>query len=361
MPPLPRVFLDIASPAVNGRLIFELFVNDVPITCDNFKALCTGINKNSLSYRGTIFHRIVAAPDPFIVQGGDIVNNDGTSGLSIFGDSFDDENLAWRNVDQEGLLVMANQGPDSNSSQFFISLTAAPHLDGRCVVFGSLVAGRDVLKSFANVPVNEDDDDRPLKGQEPTITNSGELIFKKKERTKPSVSASIISTTTTTDFDAKNKLDIKTRQSLSGSPIKYETNANESKKSRHPLSRTISSLRKTSSPPDRCQPSPSAASKEHDRDLSLPSRRDSDRNNSGQRYDNRSRDKRHYNFNEGRLRSNTSSWHNDSRSRTSRDRDRDRDRDRNRDRDLDRDRGRSKSPQPKPIKYKGRGNMVYQE
>ncbi|KAG9856153.1 hypothetical protein KCU77_g5697, partial [Aureobasidium melanogenum] len=118
-PNRPRVFLEITignEPA--GRLTIELFTDQTPKTCENFRALCAGSHKN-LSYALSPFHRII---DEFMVQGGDITRGDGTGGDSIYGGDFEDENLGWRDMDAAGLVCMANRGKATNSSQFFITL-----------------------------------------------------------------------------------------------------------------------------------------------------------------------------------------------------------------------------------------------
>lgn len=115
----PRVFFDIESRAAAGRVFIELFVDETPKTCENFRQLCTGESKTEdgtrLCYQGSTLHRIVA-PE-FIVQGG------GEVGTSIYGGKFEDENLGWRKIDAKGLVCMANSGPDTNESQFFITVS----------------------------------------------------------------------------------------------------------------------------------------------------------------------------------------------------------------------------------------------
>ncbi|KAK9377854.1 cyclophilin-like domain-containing protein [Lipomyces chichibuensis] len=180
--PSPRVYMDLVSPAVTGRIIIELFAKDAPKTCENFRCLCTGEHGPELCYKGSIFHRVIADPD-FMVQGGDITNGDGTGGVSIYGETFADENLDWRHIDARGLVCMANRGPDTNSSQFFITLIPCPELDGKHVVFGRVIPeSMHVLDMFANVVTDPENDDRPIPDHEPRIVQCGELIFKKKKR-----------------------------------------------------------------------------------------------------------------------------------------------------------------------------------
>lgn len=111
-----------------------------------------------------------------MVQGGDITAGDGTGGVSIFGPEFDDENLDWRSLDAPGLLCMANRGPDTNNSQFFITLADSSHLNGKHTVFGHLISGQQVLDAMTKVPV--DDNDRPKVPV--TISSCGELERRKK-------------------------------------------------------------------------------------------------------------------------------------------------------------------------------------
>jgi len=121
-----------------------------------------------------------------MIQGGDITAGDGTGGLSIYGPTFADENLGWRPLDSPYLVCMANRGPDTNSSQFFITLDACEHLNGKHTVFGHVVGGKDVVDKLAQVKV--DADDKPL--QEIHISNSGELQRRKKPSAPPSQTAS---------------------------------------------------------------------------------------------------------------------------------------------------------------------------
>ena len=119
-----------------GQLNFKLYEDDCPKTTANFIALCSGQNKESLSYKDAPFHRIVT---DFMIQGGDITNGDGSGGMSIYGPSFPDENLRFQHK-RRGILSMANAGPNSNNSQFFITLAECGWLDGIHCVFGEIVA-----------------------------------------------------------------------------------------------------------------------------------------------------------------------------------------------------------------------------
>ncbi|KAF9223581.1 hypothetical protein BS17DRAFT_733170 [Gyrodon lividus] len=177
--PRPRVFFDfsIGSDFV-GRVIFELFNDTAPKTAENFRALCTGekglsaVSERPLYYKNSIIHRSI---NDFMIQGGDLTKRNGTGGDSIYGGVFPDEDLS-RPLDTEGLLCMANRGPDTNGSQFLITLRECPHLNGKHVAFGKVIRGYDdVIKKLAQVPV--DDKDRP---QTPiVISNCGELELRR--------------------------------------------------------------------------------------------------------------------------------------------------------------------------------------
>lgn len=149
MPP-PNVYFDVSIDGVPaGRIVFRLFDHICPITARNFRELAT--RESGPRYEGSFFHRIV--PD-FMIQGGDITFSGGTAGLSIYGPYFDDENFVVDH-DRPGLLSMANRGPNTNSSMFFITTNPAPWCDHKNVVFGEVIEGMPLVHRIQTYTSND--------------------------------------------------------------------------------------------------------------------------------------------------------------------------------------------------------------
>merc|ERR1719327_1804036 len=163
-----------------GRIEMELFKGYYPKTAENFRCLCTGekgVGKSGkkLYFAGSTFHRVI--PN-FMCQGGDFTRGNGTGGESIYGEKFADEfENGIVGHSEPFLLSMANAGPNTNGSQFFLTTARTPHLDGKHVVFGRVTSGQEVVKAIESVGSGSGRTSKPV-----VIHACGEIVEKNKPK-----------------------------------------------------------------------------------------------------------------------------------------------------------------------------------
>lgn len=165
-----------------GRITFELFDDVVPKTVENFKHLCIGDKTSAagvkLAYAGSSFHRCIKG---FMLQGGDFTRGDGTGGESIYGEKFEDEGFALKH-EKPMLLSMANAGPNTNGSQFFITTVPTPHLDGKHVIFGKVRSNRGLVRRIENIPTTSDKPNEEVKIAAAGVLSDEEVVKEEEAR-----------------------------------------------------------------------------------------------------------------------------------------------------------------------------------